>query len=376
MNILIFNSVFFAKSQTFIYQQVKGLSKTHTVSLLGFNFENDEFFPTDARKHHVKFYSNLFDRFFSALIRKIRNNYSSIGYISKRKIVNILSHNRTDVIHAHFGPGALLILPIAKALNIPLIVTFHGVDASPAYLKRAKYRSDLPELFDYAKAIIIVSPHMLETLAIDSWRQKVHVIPCCVDSEYFKRQGIKQRASDIEIIHSGRLTPKKGVPDLIRVFIQLSSRHSNIKLIIIGEGEDKELCQSLANQSIYKNKIVFAGSQSQADVCLAMQNADIFVLNSRTDSLGDMEGSPVSILEAMSLEMPVVSTYHAGIPNVITDQLNGLLVPENDNEALEFAIEKLINSEADRIELGLKARQRILSDFTNDIMLKKINSIL
>jgi colanic acid/amylovoran biosynthesis glycosyltransferase len=106
-----------------------------------------------------------------------------------------------------------------------------------------------------------------------------------------------------------------------------------------------------------------------------MKDADIYVLNSRTDDKGDMEGLPNSILEAMSMEKPVISTYHAGIPQAIQDGVNGLLVKERDNEGLAAALEKLIQDRDMRRRLGVEARKTIVANFSANSMETKIQSV-
>ena len=106
-----------------------------------------------------------------------------------------------------------------------------------------------------------------------------------------------------------------------------------------------------------------------------MADSDIFVLNSRVGASGDMEGMPVSLLEAMSMQLAVVSTRHAGIPEAIDDGNNGLLVNEKDNDALGAAFEKLIVSEEFRKRLGVEARRTVVNRFTMKQTNQKIAAV-
>jgi colanic acid/amylovoran biosynthesis glycosyltransferase len=107
-----------------------------------------------------------------------------------------------------------------------------------------------------------------------------------------------------------------------------------------------------------------------------LNEADIFILNSRTADDGDMEGTPVSLLEAMSMGKAVISTNHAGIPYVIQNNENGMLVPERDNEKLELAMRDLIENEEKRINLGKQARQTVVSRFSNQVNLPVLRDTL
>ncbi len=125
----------------------------------------------------------------------------------------------------------------------------------------------------------------------------------------------------------------------MKVFSDLSTRMPDIRLNVIGDGPELGAIQQLAQDT---RAVKFYGSQPHEEVKKFMLDADIFVLNSRVGDSGDMEGLPVSLLEAMSMGKAVVSTRHAGIPEAVTDGVNGLLVNEKDNASLSAAIEKLI----------------------------------
>lgn len=374
MKVVIFNRAFFYISETFIYQQVKGMPPDIDISLVGFEIVNEDAFPLNNKKYRIKRSANFFDRAFSSISKRIFRSPAGIGFFSSGEVKTLLQKINPDAIHAHFGFNALTIYPIAKALNIPMVVTFHGVDASPEYLKNETYRHRIRELTDYAKGIIIVSPHMIETLQLSEHKNKTHLIPCGVNPDEFQREPRHENADVVNILHSGRLVAKKGVPDLVRVFIMLHQKHPNIRLHIIGDGPELALCRQLA-QTLAGDNVVFYGSQSHQKVKEIMSDSDIFVLNSRTSDTGDMEGVPVSILEAMSMQLPVLSTRHAGIPYVITDQQDGLLVDEKDNAQLINALERLIVDSSLRRRLGKESRLTVSERFTAEQVNRRIAEV-
>lgn len=141
---------------------------------------------------------------------------------------------------------------------------------------------------------------------------------------------------------------------------------------IIGAGPEGSLCRELINKAGLQDKIELLGAMAHAEVLQHMNDSDIFVLNARTSKQGDMEGTPVSILEAMSMELPVIATYHAGIPQVLTNQENGLLIAENDQTGLAIALETLISNENLRADLGQQARQTIVSKFGIELNRQRI----
>ncbi|MEO7049790.1 MAG: glycosyltransferase family 4 protein, partial [Ferruginibacter sp.] len=303
------------------------------------------------------------------------NRKCNFSYKSQIGLNRFLSKSQFDLIHVNFGTLAVQILPFAQRLKIPLIVTFHGYDASSA-LKRKEYSKHLDSLFKYACAIIIVSPHMIETLRLRPYINKVHSIPCGIDASYFVPLVTDHDDNSlIEILHVGRIVEKKGVPDLIRCFANLIRRYNNIRLNIVGDGEELLECRKLVIDLNLEDSVIFYGEQSQIQIRELLQRAQIFVLNSRKDSEGNMEGLPNVILEAMSMRKAIVSTVHAGIPEAIVDNFNGILVKESDNDELENGIERLIINRDIRISLGNQARKTVLDKFTADLTLTKIINI-
>jgi colanic acid/amylovoran biosynthesis glycosyltransferase len=201
------------------------------------------------------------------------------------------------------------------------------------------------------------------------------LIPYGIDCNLFRRVTPMELAGDIRILHSGRLTQKKGVPDLIRTFAWLKKEFDGISLHILGSGEEMDECRHLVADVRIENAVTFYGARPIVDVLRLMNECHIFVLNSRTSDTGDMEGLPNSILEAMSMEMAVVSTKHAGIPDVIVHNENGFLVNEKDNLALKEILSMLIQNPPLIQTTGAKARKRIEHFFTAERMQAQINAI-
>jgi|GEM_PF-502237 len=373
--ILVFNHIFFLISETFVYQQARDLAQTFDVHVLSKEFMNPHGFDCSIfKKHVIKRPKSLISRIFAKLIRMIIGTSLDVDLTSFLHLRKILRKENFLAIHAHFGPNAIDILGYAKAYHIPLVVTFHGHDAS-LLLKNKKYKERLPELFEYASGIIIVSRHMIRNLELDPWLDKVHVIPCSVDPEKFVGTSNGKSSDVVKIVHSGRVVPTKGVPDLIKVFSELADKYDNIELHVAGDGKELEFSQKLAEESGHNDKITFYGRVSQDKVKKLLNDSDIFVLNSRTDDKGDMEGTPVTILEAMCLSKPVVSTIHAGIPDVIQHGQNGLLANEYANTELKACIEQLIHNAALRKRLGLEGKATVDKRYTNRVIQEKINRI-
>jgi len=373
--VIIYNHKFFSISQTFVYQQAFGLSREYEVHLLTKEYMNPHGYDTDMFvKHKVSHPVSTPARIFGRVIRNVYNTNLSLNPTSFLTVRKLFKRNDILGMHVHFGDNAYEIFGLVKAFNIPLVITFHGHDASKL-LGNKEYAKKLPEIFEYASGIIIVSGHMVETLGLDPWIDKVHLIPCAVNPADFETERTNQKTDSIKILHSGRIVTTKGVPDLIKVFGELSKEYDQIELHVAGDGEEFEKCKELVDKFDIEDKVIFHGFVSQDKVKSLLAETDIFVLNSRTDEDGDMEGTPVSILEAMCMGKAVVSTVHAGIPYVIEHGKNGMLAKEYANRELKNCIEELIQKPELRKKLGRQARQTIEKSHTVDIMQSKINAI-
>lgn len=364
-NVLIYNSTFFELSETFIYSQIKLLEQSFNLWLLGREFTNGSSFPLQHSNFCRVTNKGLWHEDLLFKIKWKLGFRNILHNAEVRSIEKCFDDVRFDLVHAHFGFNAIEILPIARKHNVPLVVSFHGKDASKIIYHQPDYFNSLPELFDYSEKIIIVSEHMRGILPFESRHEsKIVLLPYSIDTEYFNgREHDRPDSQYIHILHSGRLVPKKGVFDLIHVFQKLLQCNKYLMLHILGDGIEKQRIQDLVQQLKIQGNVRFYGSQPQSEVRELLACADIFVLNSRTAPSGDMEGFPVSILEAMSMRKAVVSTYHAGIPDAIQNDCNGFLVPEEDNDALFEAIDRLVKNKALRVAMGEEARMTIESRY-------------
>ena len=162
--------------------------------------------------------------------------------------------------------------------------------------------------------------------------------------------------ADVRYLHAGRLTAKKGVPDLIKSFEKIIIRNKNAILDIVGEGEEMNLVKKTINDLNISRNVNMHGRVSDEKLIKLRRNADVFVLNCRTDEYNTKEGLPISTLEAAVTGLPAVSTIHAGIPESITDGETGFLVKEYDNEALSDAMTKMLDLDT-RLVFGMNARK-------------------
>jgi glycosyltransferase involved in cell wall biosynthesis len=265
---------------------------------------------------------------------------------------------RPRLVHAHFGLGGALALPIARALGIPLVVTFHGGDATKETHYRRRlvprlYARRLAALQRDAALFVCVSEFVRDRLVARGFPpEKLEVIHQGVelDAAVF---GEPQAAGDPYVLFVGRFVEKKGVSHLIEAMRILDARGSRARLMLIGDGP---LGQKLRDEARGLRRVAFLGWLPNAEVRRHMRGALVLCVPSVTAPDGDSEGLPTVIFEAMAEAVPVVGSRHAGIAEAVEHGGTGILVPEGDPPTLADALEGLIASPELRRRLGIAAR--------------------
>ena len=278
-------------------------------------------------------------------------------------VTQSLVENKIELLHIHFGTYAVFFMDICKELKIPFVVTFHGFDITSAVGRWPLYKKKLNSLFNNMSIGLVISEEMkIRLIQLGCPEEKVSVSYLGVPIDQFKPVDRSQR-DGIRFLHAGRLTEKKGVESLIRCFTKAFRDQEEISLIIAGDGELKESLVHLVSELDIKDQISFIGNLSQKDLTQAYSDADVFVLNSRTDSNGTKEGLPIGILEASSAALPIISTYHAGIPESVMHRETGLLVEEYDDEGLILALKKMLDPKL-RHKYGVAGRKFMEEKFS------------
>ncbi|MDB5273289.1 MAG: colanic acid biosynthesis glycosyltransferase WcaL [Chitinophagaceae bacterium] len=300
---------------------------------------------------------------------------SRLSAVNKNKFKEELVAQNINLVHAHFGTNGVLIAPLCIELEIPLVVTFHGFDISSAPLRWPAYRKKLSLLFHQLTYAIAISEEMAERLAdLGCPREKIKVSYLGVPVEEFPVVDRSARQTPLVFLHAGRLTAKKGVPDLVKAFAEAFVHPGEAELWIAGDGEEKSQVENTIERCNPSCVVKLLGRLSEEELQKARSEADVFVINCRTDEAGTKEGLPISILEASSTGMPVISTWHAGIPEAVQHTVSGLLVAEYDHLSLVQAMRKMLDAEY-RLQMGKQASEYMKIKFALQECNKKLKSL-
>ena len=337
-----------------------------------------ELLPADIVLHNGRMPSMVGNKFILSNARKEINKLTKIFFKTELfALANAISHllkkERIDVVLAQYGPVGVSFLPLCIKLEIPLVVHFHGFDASHFETLR-KNAEGYKSLFKYAKAIIVVSEKMAaQLLTLGCPPEKLILNHYGVNSFFYSTK--PDFASDT-FLAVGRFVEKKGPEFTIRAFAKLVDRYPQAQLFMTGDGPLLAHCKLLVQELAMTKNIFFPGILKHEMVAGFMQKSIAFVQHSIVASTGDSEGTPVAIMEASAAALPVIATRHAGIPDVILDGVTGLLVPEKDIDQMADAMLKLILNKSLAKSMGEAGRERMKTHFSMERYIKVLRNAL
>ncbi len=263
-----------------------------------------------------------------------------------------------DVIHAHWASyPSTAALALARLVGKPFGFTCHAHDIFVVdHLLREKIES--------AAVPVTISRYNVAWLAehvTARARERMTVVHCGVDlaSVPFRTEG---RAEDL-IVTAGRLDPIKGFDILVDALSELKRQGHRFRCQIIGDGPLRHDLQARIDRQGLSRLVELVGARPQAEVRAALWRTTVFTLPSLVAANGDRDGIPVSLMESMAAGAPVVSTRVSGIPELIEDEREGLLVAPQDSGALAGALARLLADAALRRRLATAARAKIAQEF-------------
>ncbi len=345
MRICITRSERNSYSETFIRDQIAGFSKLAEVYTIHSG-------RLPERQEDGKLLSPWIFWILHKIVKGIsgrRNNYFS-HYGLKR----YFRENRIDVVLANYGLSAAHLAPICRDLRIPLIVIFHGHDATDRKLL-SRYANKYLALFASAASIVVVSADMKNRIMqLGANSEKVEVVPCGVDLLKFTLSPGRKEHLFLAV---GRFVAKKGPLFTIQAFHQVWKKHPDATLVMIGAHKGLyEECLKLVISLGIQKAIMFPGILKQEAIRGFMSKALAFVQHSVTAPNGDMEGTPVSILEACATGLPVISTFHGGIRDAVVHEKTGFLVDEGDFSGMASYMMKLLERPDMAASMGVEGR--------------------
>ncbi len=356
--IAFFIKTYLPASETFIYEEIKNLI-TFNVIILTQKLVNLDLFP-----HPNVFSAPTLLKW--RLGKRLR---------SHNLFIKPLLRSKVKLVHAHFGWGGMMILPECRKLGLPLLTTFHGIDVS-LFARDFIYRFRLKKLFREGTIFLVRSNRMkADVIDLGCSPEKIIVHYGGVDVNRFRFRKKEPDGERIKILMCGRFVEKKGFEYGIRAFAKLGKIHKNVALALIGDGKLRKKLESLVDSLNLSHSVQFLGMLHHEEVQREMEASDIFLSPNLAARNGDREGIPNTIKEAMATGLPVVSTYHAGIPELVIDGKSGFLVPEKGVDGLVDRLNRLIVHPELWEKLGSRGREVVEEKFNLFKQVRKLEKI-
>lgn len=395
LKVCFYLSAFPVLSETFILNQIAGLIDAgHQVNIIAERYDNTTLVHPDvdrlklmdkvtisgdsytnmpkAKLARVLAAIKLFKSASSELRSSLIKSLNFVKYGKETFTLNLffrIAHFdalsfKPDVILCHFAQNGEKIARVKAvgALSTPLATVYHGHDLSSSLVSAAKkpYRY----LFSHGDLHLPVSEHwghLLVKLGCPSTAIAVHHMG--VDTSKFS-PSTHSRIATCKLLSVARIIEKKGLSYAVDAVAKAIQEVNDIEYCIVGDGPLRAELELKVQTMGLSSKITFHDPVDSKGIIEYMHQSDIFLLPSVTAASGDKEGIPVVLMEAMSCSLPVVSTFHSGIPELVEDGVSGLLSHEKDVENTAKQLVELARDKEKLQAMGHSARERIEQEFS------------
>jgi len=317
----------------------------------------------------------------------IKSKFGLLSYLVQKRIfkkkdivvrtnalVSYLKEQQIDVVFVEYGTVGAMVTEACRLADVPLVVHCHGFDVHHQKTV-AEYLPWYKKMFAYASAIIAVSSDMaIELKRLGAPANKVHVASCGVDTAKFPVLDILNTPPNFLAV--GRFVEKKAPQSVVKAFKAVAEKFPDAKLWMVGQGPLFEETKTLVTQLGLEQSITLTGVLKTDQIKELMQQTRIFVQHSVTAKNGDKEGTPVTILEAGSSGLAIVSTLHTGIKEAVLNNETGYLVPEYDIDGMAASMIKLADDVNLASELGIKEAAHIRKNYDINDRIKTITTLL
>jgi glycosyltransferase involved in cell wall biosynthesis len=285
-----------------------------------------------------------------------------------------IRHEKFQELHAHFADRAATVALVAgKLLDKPYSLSIHA--AADIFVAPVL----LPEKVEQARHIVTCTLHNkrhLESIVGQDLGKKISCIHHGLDLSLYQPSTARAVAARPLILSVGQLTERKGFRQLIHACRRLRDQGYDFHCHIVGDGPLRPALEKLIVQQSLADCVLLCGAMPHEAVIEKYRQASLFVLPCIQSPNGDVDGIPNVLAEAMAMQLPVVSTSISAIPEIVQDQVNGLLVPPDDVEALASAVTRLFQQPAFAEEIGKNARHTITGAFDVERNVKQFAAAL
>lgn len=393
MHIAIIVNNFPTITETFVINQITGLiQRGHDVTIFALHRPSSEYHHTDVIKYNLlerTIYLDLCPRNYtdrvSFILTRLWRKPGMIGVLIRAS--NIFKYKRLtlslylhvlgsalynyphfDIIHCQFGTLAHLVLKLKaiRAVQGKLVTSFRGVDISK---KLAQNNDMYTELFSRGALFLPVCSHFKDILVkLGCDETKTYVLYSGIQTQELEFKIKSSFGHPVQLLSVGRLVKKKGFEYSIRAINEIVKQGISVQYRIIGDGVEYGTLMDTITKCNIERYVSILGWKDHNDVLRMIRESDILIVPSITTDEGDKEGIPNVLKEAMALGVPVITTFHSGIPELVIDNETGFLVPERNYIDIASRIQYIIENPNTVYDIIKKARKKVESEFNTDTL--------
>ncbi|MDC0600751.1 glycosyltransferase family 4 protein [Flavobacteriales bacterium] len=277
----------------------------------------------------------------------------------QREVDDALGRAQPDFIWVEFATTAWLAKTTLEEMGAPYFLNVHGYDITRAFASE-EYKEGFVGLANRSAGVICASHHTrMLCQSAGVLADRLHMVRLAIDASRFPQS--LNKTEQPSFVHFGRLTGKKGPLITLEAFALVQRQYPKAMMTFIGSGPlESELRSRVARLGLEKS-VRLIPAQRWQDGLMEVSRHWVFCQHSITHIDGDQEGFALSPAEAAMMGMPVVSTYHNGIPEHVMDGVSGFLVREHDFESMAERMIRLIEDPQLRMEMGQRGRENILA---------------
>lgn len=382
MKIAYVINVFPKLSESFILNEIVELLKNgHDIQIYSFVKPTEEVAHEEVEKYQISektcYFSfkhllksnpiNLLKYFLYGVIQDLSqlSKYNLKRNLKMAYFATVMEENGVEFIHAHFASMGNITRKLGKMLRLQYTFTAHALEIfiNPN-IKMLKQNIDgAAYAFTPSK---YNKQYLIDLTGCDE--NKIEIIHATIDPAKFSRT---KKSDKKQIIMAARIVEKKGMEYMIKAMKDITRRYPDAILKIIGDGPLLNELIQLVRINNLENSVKFLGSISDEEYFNELENSIIAVLPCIISENGDRDVCPLTLQEAMSMEVPVISTNVHSVPELIDDDITGILVPPKNEKVLADAVIELLGDEGLRHRMGENGRKKIMEEFNVEVQMKK-----
>ena len=358
-----------------LYRQIANLRDFRNV-VLAEQLQNQEQFPFEPviqmeKRREPRYRGNFLKRFWYKHVLKQWPPPVPIGHVGNAgkyyhpyDLVDRLEELKPDVVHVYYGHKAVKYRRMLEAAGIPWLVSFHGVDVVK-FIDDPDYVEGLRQVFEEARLVLARSESLLDRLrdlGCPESKLRLNRTPVPLHDIPFAERSAPA-SGEWRLLQACRLIPKKGLFTTLAALPQVIERWPRLKFVLAGTGPDADRFQAAVAEAGLENHVEMLGWVDQPTLREEMARAHAFLHPSELTETEDQEGVPNSMVEAMAAGLPVVGTTHGGIPEAVTDGVDGFLAPEKNPDALATAILALLEDSEQLTRFSRQAHESVQEKF-------------